>query len=370
MIPLHMKAVVKIREGEVRLETVEVPKPGLGQVLVQVFAAAQNPSDCLFSPLLIPYYASDNKPLFVGMKLERSWPEHDVIVGHDFAGVIQELGPDVSSEFRKVGQRVAGFLNACVSVEDGGTFAEYCVADAMMLVDLPDSMSFESASTIGLAAFTACQLLWQNQKLPTPLDASRYSFPILVWGGASAVGQYVVQLAKQSGLQVITTASPQNHKLLKKLGADVVFDYRDPEVVAKIRAFCGGKQLNVAIDCVSVDRSVTLVTDCVEDCEGSYIALVLPVEIKAKHIKSDFTYVYTLLGKSISGKYTYPAIPEHYELGRWSATLLSHLAKKGVLSTIPTRVVPNGLADAQYWINYQEEGKVHAEKIVYRVDPS
>ncbi|KAJ3799574.1 chaperonin 10-like protein [Lentinula aff. detonsa] len=350
MIPLHMKAVVKTREGEVRLETVEVPKPGLGQVLVQVFAAAQNPSDW--------------------MKLERSWPEHGVIVGHDFAGVIQELGPDVSSEFRKVGQRVAGFLNACVSVEDGGTFAEYCVADAMMLVDLPDSMSFESASTIGLAAFTACQLLWQNQKLPTPLDASRYSFPILVWGGASAVGQYVVQLAKQSGLQVITTASPQNHELLKKLGADVVFDYKDPEVVAKIRAFCGGKELNVAIDCASVDKSVTLVTDCVDDREGSYIALVLPVEMKAKHIKSDFTYVYTLLGKSISGKYTYPAIPEHYELGKWSASLLSHLAKKGVLSTIPTRVVPNGLADTQYWINYQKEGKVHAEKIVYRVDPS
>ncbi|KAJ3843109.1 chaperonin 10-like protein [Lentinula raphanica] len=348
-----MQAVVKVGEGEVRLEQIEVPKPASGQVLVQVFAAAQNPSDW--------------------MKLKRTWPERGVIVGHDFSGVIRELGPDVSSEYRKIGQRVAGFLNACVTVKDGGAFAAYCVADATMLVDLPDDMSFESASTIGLAAFTACQVLWQTQKLPTPLAIAQTPFPILVWGGASAVGQYVIQLAKQSGLQVITTASPQNHKLLESLGADAVFDYRDPSVVSKILAFCGGKPLNTsAVDCISIEESVALVAQCMNDDENSHahIALVLPVEAKVKHIKAEFTYVYTLLGKPTSDKYAYPALPEHYDLGKWSASLLSHLAKQGILSTIPTRIVPNGLADAQYWINYQEEGKVHAEKIVYRITRS
>lgn len=118
-----------------------------------------------------------------------------------------------------------------------------------------------------------------------------------MWGGASAVGQFVIQLAKQSGLQVITTASPQNHELLRKLGADTVFDYRDPKVISNIKTFCGDKQLHVAIDCVSVDESVSLVTQCIEDCEDSYIALVLPVKVKKKYIRSDFTDAYTLLGK-------------------------------------------------------------------------
>ncbi|KAJ3859833.1 hypothetical protein EV359DRAFT_67830 [Lentinula novae-zelandiae] len=339
MVSTHMKAVVKTGVGKVALKTTEIPKPGRGQVLVQIFAAAQNPSDCMFSLCLFP---KQTDATLEGMKLKRDWPVDSVIAGHDFAGVIQQF-----------------ICKTCVttSPENGGTFAEYCVTDAMLLVDIPDDMSFESASTLGLAAFTACQVLWQSQKLPTPVDVAKDPFPILVWGGASAVGQFVIQLAKQSGLQVITTASPQNHELLRKLCADTVFDYRDPKVISNIKTFCGDKQLRVAIDCVSVDESVSLVTQCIEDCEDSYIALVLPVEVKTKYIRSDFTYAYTLLGKPIEGKYAYPAIPEHFEFGKWCAALLSRLAKNNTLSVTPIRVVPNGLADAQYWIDYQEEGK-------------
>lgn len=49
------------------------------------------------------------------MKLKRDWPVDSVIAGHDFAGVIQQLGLDVPSESRQIGQRVAGFLNGCGS---------------------------------------------------------------------------------------------------------------------------------------------------------------------------------------------------------------------------------------------------------------
>lgn len=49
---------------------------------------------------------------------------------------------------------------------------------------------------------------------------------------------------------------------------------------------------------------------------------------------------------------------EHYELGKRFAHLLSHLLKEGKLEANPARVVPNGLADAKYWIDYQEQGKV------------
>ncbi|KAF5344391.1 hypothetical protein D9757_013971 [Collybiopsis confluens] len=350
MAPSTMKAVVKTETGKVEVKLIKVPQPGSGQVLVKVFAAAQNPSDW--------------------MKLKDGWGEGpECVCGHDFAGVIERVGPDVSPE-RKAGQRVAGWVDGCWSVEDGGAFAEYTVVDASLLVDLPDNMSFESGSTLCFAAFTGCQALWQNQNLPTPLEPAKTSFPILVWGGASAVGQYVVQLTKLAGLQVITTASPQNHELMKKIGADAVFDYKDPEAVSKIKSFCGDRELSVAIDCASLPESVLPISQCLGDREGTYIALVMPAQIPAKHIKSDFTFVYTLLGKQTKGPYDYPAEAKHYEQGKSFAKMLSQILKENKIQANPTRVVPNGLADAQFWFDYQEQGKVRAHRIVYSIDES
>ncbi|KAJ3849982.1 dehydrogenase [Lentinula lateritia] len=261
MVSTHMKAVSKTGVGKVALKTIEIPKPGRGQVLVQIFAAA----------------------------LGKKHHAHS-----DWLGT---------------------------SPENGDAFAEYCVADAMLLVDIPDDTSFESASTLGLAAFTACQILWQSQKLPIPVDVAKDPFLILAWGEASAVDQFVIQLAKQSGLQVITTASPQNHESLRKLSADAVFDYRDPKVISNVKTFCGDKKLHLAIGA---------------PCKG---------ENKMHQVRLH----------PIEGKYAYLAIPEHFKFGKWCAVLLRRLAK--TLSVTPIRVVPNGLADAQYWIDYQEEGK-------------
>ena len=64
------------------------------------------------------------------------------------------------------------------------------------------------------------------------------------------MGMYCIQLAKASGLLVATTASPRNHELLKSLGADAVFDYKDPEVVAKIKQ-ATGDTVTKAVDAIS-----------------------------------------------------------------------------------------------------------------------
>lgn len=117
--------------------------------------------------------------------------------GHDFAGTIAAIGQDVP-QHRYIGERVAGFINGCmyisylmfqaiglesdhqlgISLEIGGAFAEYCLADAQVLIKLPDSLSFEDAAGLGLAGMTACQALWQNQKLPTPHEPMSDPFPV------------------------------------------------------------------------------------------------------------------------------------------------------------------------------------------------
>lgn len=160
-----------------------------------------------------------------------------------------------------------------------GAFSEYAVALADHVLHIPDTWSFEDAAQLGIPPLTAIQMLWQSQTgLPTPLSPTSplNVTPILVWGGASSVGNYVIQLAKLSGLYVIATASPKNFELCRDLGADEVFDYRDVEVVAKIRESAKGKGgLKHAVDCVSEGGTVKQVAAALGE-QGGTVSVILP----------------------------------------------------------------------------------------------
>jgi len=62
----------------------------------------------------------------------------------------------------------------------GGTFAEYTLADARVVISIPESLSFEDAATLGLAGYTACQTLWQSLTLPTPLEPTKGHLPVCI----------------------------------------------------------------------------------------------------------------------------------------------------------------------------------------------
>ncbi|KAK7032764.1 chaperonin 10-like protein [Favolaschia claudopus] len=341
-----MKAVV-CNNGNIALKDIPKPKSGPTEVLVKVFAAAQNPPD--------------------NMKITFGMPE-GAILGHDFAGRVEAIGAEVPPGVRFLGERVAGFVNSGADEEASGAFAEYCVANASVLVSLPDSLAYEDAAGLGMAGFTAAQALWTSQKgIPAPKAPAAAAFPILVWAGATAVGQYTIQLAKLSGLRVVTTASPKNHELLKTLGADAVFDYRDAEVVSKIRAWTDN-QLAHAVDCISDATTTRQVAACIGTSGGS-MALMLKEPVDAPGVHAQFDLCSTMLGKPwdhpIMG--LFPVIPEHYEFGKATAQLLTQLLREGKLRTTPVKLVPNGLSDVGEWLEYMKQGKVSGEKITYRV---
>jgi NADPH:quinone reductase-like Zn-dependent oxidoreductase len=91
-------------------------------------------------------------------------------------------------------------------------------------------------------------------RLPIPRPSSSNAplgEKILIWGGSTAVGHNAVQLAVLSGLEVIVAASESAHNGLKKVGAAHCVDYKDPDVVAKIKAAAGPNGVIYALDCVS-----------------------------------------------------------------------------------------------------------------------
>ena len=235
------------------------------------------------------------------------------IVGNDFAGVVEELGPDVPEGMWTVGERVAGLVSGgqfpfrrtqpatehhTTADQPNGAFSEYVVADAeLQLVPIPSGWSFEEAAQLGVAPLTALQCLHETLQLPSPFEArSTTEQPqrtILIWGGASALGQYAIQFAKLGRLRVVTTASSKNFDLVKGLGADEVFDYRDEGVVEKIRV-ATGNALDIAFDTISGGKTPAQVTGAIGD-KGGKVAIILPYESPRPTVKVTFSMLPNLI---------------------------------------------------------------------------
>lgn len=138
------------------------------------------------------------------------------VVGYDFSGVIDEVGPEVAG-FR-VGDAVFGFLPYARATKTG-SLAERVLAKPDWLAKKPEAVSHEDAATLGTAAVTALQGLRDKLRM-------RPGQRLLVHGASGGVGTFVVQVAKKLGLSVVATASASKLAAVRELGADEVFDYR------------------------------------------------------------------------------------------------------------------------------------------------
>lgn len=193
-----MKAAFFMKNGgpEV-MQYGEVPDPvaGLGQVLVDVHAASVNGADWKvrsghYAPITtFPY-----------------------IPGRDFSGVVSALGTGVR-DF-KVGDPVFGV----VEVTSEACYAEKVAVNAAIVARKPDSLSHVEAAALALIGLTALVSIEDTLRLKS-------GETILIQGGAGGVAGFAVQLARQIGAHIITTASAANHDYLRRLGADQIIEY-------------------------------------------------------------------------------------------------------------------------------------------------
>lgn len=171
----QMQAIKCTTPGNAELQTVPVPKPKDDYILVKTHAVALNPTDWKHIDFL-------------------SQKGHTV--GCDYAGTVESIGSSVQKSFKK-GDRVAGFVHGVNSEEaDDGAFAEYVVAKGDLQIKIPDNMSFEEASTLGVGICTVGQGLYQSLGLPLPDSPAKVPIWVLVYGGSTATGSLAIQFAK------------------------------------------------------------------------------------------------------------------------------------------------------------------------------
>ena len=185
----------------------------------------------------------------------------------------------------------------------------------------------------------------------------------------------VIQLAKLSGLTVITTASPKNAEYLKSLGADYVFPYNDPNTPAEIKKVTNGK-LYLAYDTISEKGTTQLVIDAfgsnsdIPKGKKKELINLIPVpsaelDEKAESVTRYRLIAYSMLGKEITVRgVLLPANPSEYLFSIHSYDLLERLLKEKKIQHQKVKVM-GGLEKVPEGFAYMKEGKNSAEKIIY-----
>ncbi|GGP98293.1 NAD(P)-dependent alcohol dehydrogenase [Streptomyces virginiae] len=208
-----MKAIVQDRYGPadvLRLDEVDRPVPGRGEVLVRVHAAAVD-QGVWHLVTGLPYAL---RPVF-GLRAPRVRTP-----GMDLAGRVEAVGPDVTRV--RPGDEVFGSCQ--------GSFAEYACAKEDALAPKPAGLGFEEAATVPVSGVTALKALRDVGRV-------RAGQRVLVLGASGGVGTYAVQLAKAFGAHVTGVCSTAKTDLVRSIGADAVVDYTQEDPVDGSRRY-------------------------------------------------------------------------------------------------------------------------------------
>jgi len=275
-----MKAIIYSVPGDpdvLRLVERPVPEPGPGEVRVRVRVSGVNPTD------------------WKARRAPRT-PFPEMVPNQDGAGVVDAVGPDVPTG--RVGERV--WLWEAAWQRADGTAQEYVVLPGHQAVPLPDGASFDLGASLGIPALTAHRCLTLSPAGPHRLGPDTLDGrTVLVAGGAGAVGNAAIQLARWAGATVITTVSgPEKADLARAAGAHHVVNYRTADAAEAIRAVAPGGVDVVVEVAPTVNAALNHAVAAVGATIAVYAAdgdLAVPVwPLMQRNVGYQFVLVYTV----------------------------------------------------------------------------
>lgn len=207
--------------GVFRPETLPVPSPEAGEVLIKVAFAGINRPDVIQR---MGHYPPP--------------PGASPIPGLEIAGEVVASGEGVTPD--ATGQRVCALVT-------GGGYAEYCLAKIEHCLPIPDSISMAEAAALPETIFT----VWHNVfERGWAVEGET----LLVHGGTSGIGTMAIKLCKAFGLNVIVTCgNDAKCAAAKAIGADRAINYKTADFVEEVKTITGGKGVQLVLDMVSGD---------------------------------------------------------------------------------------------------------------------
>lgn len=263
---INYAAYLPSPNAPLEVATAPLPSPdtlGDDEIIVKTHAVAVNPVD---------WKVRDAPP-----GQNRFGITYPFILGEDVAGEVVHAGPGAGAGagLRQLarGDRVLGYAMGLGAGDTAyGGFQLYVKLRAAAVARIPPGLSYERAAVLPLSVSTAAAGLYMAATLGLELPPSsspassdteknkkKSKGTLLVWGGSSSVGSSVVQLAAASGYAVVATASPANYGYVRGLGADLVLDYHNPDVVEVLTLVLrggGGGGVVGAYDAIGTEATV------------------------------------------------------------------------------------------------------------------
>ncbi len=310
-----------------RAETLPVPAPGPGEVLVKVAFAGVNRPD------VVQRQGSYPPP-----------PGASPILGLEIAGEVVALGEGVGE--------LAGGQQVCALVPGGG-YAEYCLARAEHCLSVPEALSLAEAAALPETLFT----VWHNV---FERGWAMEGETILVHGGTSGIGTMAILLGKLFDLTVIVTCGgPEKCARALEIGAAHAIDYKAQDFVAEVSRITGGKGVQIVLDMVAGDYVPRNLKCLAED--GRHVTIAVQGGARAElNMAVVMMRRYTLTGSTLRPRSAVFKALLTQEIARnvWS------FAEAGQLRPVMDRTFPLAEAAAAH---ARMEAGAHVGKIVLEI---
>ena len=250
ILPSEMTAIAISEPGGpdvLKPETVPVPQPAEGEVLIKVAAAGVNRPDVIQRKGHYP-----------------APPGASPLPGLEVSGTVVALGSGVEPEW--MGRKICALTN-------GGGYAEYCVAPAGQCLPVPENMTMEEAAALPETLFTVWSNLFNR-------GFAREDETALIHGGTSGIGTMAIMLGKLFGLNVIVTCgSDEKCTAAKSIGADHAINYKTHDFVEEVKNITDGQGVEVVLDMVGGDY-VARNLDCLKE-DGRHVTIAVQGGAKA-----------------------------------------------------------------------------------------
>lgn len=293
-----MLALKYYKAKDMRLEEVEIPRPGPDEVLIKIACAGVCGTD-IEEYLYGPIWMSQTEPHPITGKTT------PVVLGHEFSGYVEQAGAGVDGFVK--GQRVAvhpilpcGECDncrqgknyickdvGCVGLHMDGGFEEYCVMPAKQVFKIPDNVRMDHAAMAEPIGF--CINSFAMTDIAMGDDVVIY--------GAGGIGLICIQIAKAAGAKRVIMAARRQLRLdaAREMGADVIIDVAKEDCVERVMELTGGAGADVVVEATGNPDALGTVFDSCKS--GGKVALL---SVFFKDVEFDFKKVVNY-GRTVIG---------------------------------------------------------------------